>query len=595
MFMPGTIKTPSLRLFKAVLICSMTFSLLPNLRASAPLTPVAYYSFGTTTNDGASPSYILQRNGDTNIYGVAIGGGQFGDGTVFVMTPNGTVTNLYDFGGVPDVADGGSLGYDGIGPVTLVDGKDGNFYGCTRFGGFYPIEAGTFFQITPQGQFATLYRFASGGGNPAGALLLGDDQYLYGACERGGTNYSPGTGPGTIFQMTRAGSFHVIYQLNWDSDGQAPRLLARDLNGDFYGISNPGTNLTGGGLFKITSSGVFTMLQPGLVLSDLTLGSNGLLYGVTLQGGDNNAGTIFSLTTGGVMTTLYSFDVDAAASPDGAYPFFLQAASDGGIYGATSGATAGDPVPPAPQTLFKLGLDGTPMTLANNPYGFYVDSVVRAADGNLYGSSSSGGSSGAGAIFRLETPPSVITEAAMGVSSKAATLHGQLNAGSLSASAWFDYSPVTNQIINGSNTLYYAYNLPAQNITFSTNHVEFTAVLTNFPFSQFFNYIWHFRAHALSPAGEAVGGDMVLTNLNTSSLPTAITLTHTKLLNGVLQGFFTNTPGASFTVVFSTNLNLSLSDWSVLGPVTEVSPGQFQFTDPQAANGGKRFYCVRSP
>jgi len=45
----------------------------------------------------------------------------------------------------------------------------------------------------------------------------------------------------------------------------------------------------------------------------------------------------------------------------------------------------------------------------------------------------------------------------------------------------------------------------------------------------------------------------------------------------------------------ATNVTLPLSNWTPLGPATEVSPGYYQFTDPQATNGGQRFYRVRSP
>ena len=69
----------------------------------------------------------------------------------------------------------------------------------------------------------------------------------------------------------------------------------------------------------------------------------------------------------------------------------------------------------------------------------------------------------------------------------------------------------------------------------------------------------------------------------------------TRLGNGSFQLSFTNTPGASFTVLTATNLALPLSNWTLLGPVTDSPPGQFIFTDPPAADTGPRFYRVRSP
>lgn len=62
-----------------------------------------------------------------------------------------------------------------------------------------------------------------------------------------------------------------------------------------------------------------------------------------------------------------------------------------------------------------------------------------------------------------------------------------------------------------------------------------------------------------------------------------------------LQFTFTNAPAADFTVLTATNVSLALTNWRVLGEVQQVAPGQYQFTDPQAATNKVRFYRVRSP
>ena len=78
--------------------------------------------------------------------------------------------------------------------------------------------------------------------------------------------------------------------------------------------------------------------------------------------------------------------------------------------------------------------------------------------------------------------------------------------------------------------------------------------------------------------------------------PAASTLTGATILtNGTLEFTFVNSPGVLFSVLTTTNLSLPLSNWMVLGGVTEVSPGQYQFTDPQVTNMPERFYRVRSP
>jgi hypothetical protein len=58
---------------------------------------------------------------------------------------------------------------------------------------------------------------------------------------------------------------------------------------------------------------------------------------------------------------------------------------------------------------------------------------------------------------------------------------------------------------------------------------------------------------------------------------------------------FTNVPGALFNVFGTTNLTNPSTDWLWLGEATEVSSGQFQFTDTQAPGEAERFYRVSSP
>ena len=96
------------------------------------------------------------------------------------------------------------------------------------------------------------------------------------------------------------------------------------------------------------------------------------------------------------------------------------------------------------------------------------------------------------------------------------------------------------------------------------------------------------------------GGDwgpiFMADNMAVTPAPTPMLLTRPVLLpNGALQLAFTNWPNLTFTAFGSTNLTLPLSNWTSLGPVTEVSPGQFQFTDLQAATLPQRFYRISSP
>jgi len=79
-------------------------------------------------------------------------------------------------------------------------------------------------------------------------------------------------------------------------------------------------------------------------------------------------------------------------------------------------------------------------------------------------------------------------------------------------------------------------------------------------------------------------------------VPTPTTVTNAQMLpNGSFQFALTNTPGALFGVLATTDLSLPLTNWTALGGVTEIAAGRFQFTDPQATNYPQRFYRVISP
>jgi hypothetical protein len=78
--------------------------------------------------------------------------------------------------------------------------------------------------------------------------------------------------------------------------------------------------------------------------------------------------------------------------------------------------------------------------------------------------------------------------------------------------------------------------------------------------------------------------------------PTPVMLTNMRRLpDGTFQFAFTNTPGALFGVLATTNAALPRSNWTGLGFPVELAPGQFQFSDAQAVTAAQRFYCVMIP
>jgi uncharacterized repeat protein (TIGR03803 family) len=110
-------------------------------------------------------------------------------GTVFKITPTGTLTTIYNFCAQTGCTDG-SNPRDGL---TL--GSDGNFYGTTYYGGTY--NEGTVFRLTPAGVLTTLHSFDGKDGNfPLQPVLEAANGTIYGTTSAGGCN-----GSGTIFSL----------------------------------------------------------------------------------------------------------------------------------------------------------------------------------------------------------------------------------------------------------------------------------------------------------------------------------------------------------------------------------------------------------
>ncbi len=382
--------------------------------------------------DGAGPEGALVQGTDGNFYGATdIGGnyagncqssGQFGCGTVFKMTPAGTLTRLYSFCSQPSCSDGAL-------PVTaLVRGTDGNFYGTTWDGGANPCGTygcGTVYKITPEGTFTTVHSFCaesncSDGSHPVGGLVQGRDGSLYGTTEGGG-----GYGYGTVFKITPVGALTTLYSFcaaGWPCpDGWAPDgPLVQGTDGNFYGTTYMGgTNeycfggpgdASCGTVFKITPTGALTTLysfcsQPNCAdgffpAAGLVQATDGNFYGTTQYGGTNlGVGTVFRITATGTLTTLYTFCSQSGCT-DGAGPQAgLLQTSDGNFYGTTGagGAYQGG-------TVFQITATGTLTTLHSFGNGEGVTPIgdlVQAADGSFYGATWQGGVSFDGTIFRI--------------------------------------------------------------------------------------------------------------------------------------------------------------------------------------------------
>ena len=198
----------------------------------------------------------------------------------------------------------------------------------------------------------------------------------------------------------------------------APGLIL-GTDGNLYGAAEDGGAHTYGALFKLTTSGTLTTLysfcsEGGSECTDgeypqagVVQGTNGDFYGTTTEGGSYNGGTLFSISSSGVLTTLHFFcSQGGTACSDGEYPkASLLPASNGNLYGTTSTGGSGDA-----GTLFSITPSGTFTTL----YSFCSQTLcadgvepeaalIFGKDGNLYGTTLNGGANHDGTVFKITT------------------------------------------------------------------------------------------------------------------------------------------------------------------------------------------------
>jgi uncharacterized repeat protein (TIGR03803 family) len=193
---------------------------------------IALYNFNCDIASGPYAGLIRARNG--NFFGVTSYGGTNGRGTVFEITPQGELTRLYNFCSKSNCIDG-SIPYN----AALMQATNGNFYGTTSAGG--ANNKGTVFEITPKGELTVLYSFCSetncdDGSTPFTGLVQASNGKLYGATSEDGAN-----GVGTIFEISPKGEFATLYTFCAQPscvDGAVPYTqLMQATNGKLYGTT----------------------------------------------------------------------------------------------------------------------------------------------------------------------------------------------------------------------------------------------------------------------------------------------------------------------------------------------------------------------
>ncbi|PTU31349.1 choice-of-anchor tandem repeat GloVer-containing protein [Stenotrophobium rhamnosiphilum] len=391
----GRAAFPYSRLLLGAAVVALTSNFAACSRSSSPDGAATQYTLNPANSDGSFPYAGLVQGKDGNLYGTTFSGGANNAGTVYKVAPGGKPTTLYSFG---------SKETDGGAPyASLVQARDGNFYGTNSENG--ANGKGTVFQITPAGVLTTIHAFGAGtdGAEPSANLVEGKDGSLYGTTQSGGAN-----GGGTIYKITTSGIVTTLYSFGVnETDAAGPYAGLTQANDDnFYGTTPLGGANGKGTVFKITPAGAFSVIYSftelaadknvdgALPYAGLVQGGDGNLYGATSHGGAKNFGTLFKITPAGNFTTLYSF----TGAADGSNPRASLVKVGDGFYGTTSGGGANNL-----GTAFKVSPSGSLSTVhtfgANptdsaTPYG----ALVKASNGALYGTSLG---SGQGSIYRL--------------------------------------------------------------------------------------------------------------------------------------------------------------------------------------------------
>ena len=199
---------------------------------------------------GNKPHAPLALGEDGNFYGVTELGGVSNRGTLFRMTPDGTITTLHEFGPAGP----------GKPAAGLVQTASGDFFGTTTEGG--AANLGTIFRCTPEGAPAMVSEFLGpNGATPGAPLLEALDGTLYGTTIAGGS-----AGYGTVFKVSPTGVvdafLHFTGPAGGAPGGQPVGALAYGEDGMIYGTVSTGGAQGGGGVFRITAFGPHAVTDP---------------------------------------------------------------------------------------------------------------------------------------------------------------------------------------------------------------------------------------------------------------------------------------------------------------------------------------------
>jgi uncharacterized repeat protein (TIGR03803 family) len=367
----------------------------PVLRPNGAAAPVqadsvytVLYDFAGGPGDGANSSAGVTMDDLGNIYGTTEFGGANGEGSIFKLGRDGTLTVLHSFSGADGATPDGAL--------TLM--RNGDLYGTTQSGG--ASGDGVLFRLTSQGKFKVLHNFTDDEGSFQRGRLARDEMgNLYGTALFGGAN----VGEGTVWVYERVLSELIVMDDFSGPDGAYPEHgVVVDTTGNAYGVTLAGGDNNDGTIFKIATDGTLTTLHSfngndgEFPYGGLAIDKAGDLFGSTEDGGAHGLGTVFEYSAGGTLTTLYNFKGRA----DGAYPQGDMLIVGKKLFGTASGG--GNPACKC-GVIYEIPRMGREIVLHafNGDDGNGYSAGLTEHKGLLYGTTQYGGAHELGVVFSV--------------------------------------------------------------------------------------------------------------------------------------------------------------------------------------------------
>jgi uncharacterized repeat protein (TIGR03803 family) len=376
-------------------------------------TLVGFLSEDAVNGSGPSGDLIADSHGD--LFGTTSGGGPSVVGTVFEIVK----TAAGGYASAPTTLATFNV-YDGSEPLAgLLADSNGDLFGTTRTGGALPFT-GNVFEVatTPTGYASTpstLVSFTGDAGEfPEGSLIADSNGNLFGTTSFAGANDG-----GTVFEIAKtptgyASTPTTLVNFN-NADGSFPTAsLITDANGDLFGTTRTGGASVTGTVFEIAKTPTGYASTPTTLVSfddfvdgghpvgSLIADSHGDLFGTTSDGGpDSDGGTVFEIVktpTGFASTpTMLASNL---GEPDGS----LIADANGDLF-ATTSEGGSDHL----GTVFEIkktaaGYASAPITLINfnGVNGEQPEAgLIADANGDLFGTTSAGGPNDGGTVFEI--------------------------------------------------------------------------------------------------------------------------------------------------------------------------------------------------